>query len=151
MALILLFSTVTGGAVVTTTREWLADRAEPAPAPLRGPTPLDEARKQALTELDRLLAAGPYAAERAQELYEESSGIVRGYVERLDPEWGPELTSTELMDRLKGRSPKGVVLAAEMRTAEAVKFGRLRPHAEPTAVHLTGLRAWLAGRTEVRS
>ncbi len=151
MALLLLFSTVTGGAVVTTTREWLAHRARPAPVPPPGPTSLEEARKQALTELDRLLAAGPYPAERARELYAESSGIVRGYGERLDPEWGPELTSTELMDRLKGRSPEGAVLAAEMQTAEAVKFGRLRPHAEPTAVHLAVLRGWLAGREEVRS
>ncbi len=151
MALLLLFSTVTGGAVVTTTREWLADRAEPAPVPTPGPTSLDEVRKQALTELDRLLAAGPYPAERAHELYEESSGIVRGYVERLDPEWGPELTSTELMDRLKGRSPEDAALKAEMLTAEAVKFGRLRPHGETTAAHLTVLRAWLAGRPEVCS
>ena len=151
MALVLVFSTVIGGAAVTTTREWLADGAEPAPLPPPGPTPLEEARKQALTELDRLLAVGPYPTERAHELYEESSGIVRGYVERLDPEWGPELTSTELMDRLKGRSPEGAVLAGEMRTAEAVKFGLLRPGAEPTAVHLTVLRAWLAGRREVRS
>jgi hypothetical protein len=151
MALVLLFSTVIGGAGVTTTREWLADRAGPAPVPPPNPTTLDEAREQALTELDRLLAAGPHPAERAHELYEESSGIVRGYVERLDPEWGSELTSTELMDRLKGRSPEGAVPAAEMRTAEAVKFGRLRPHAEPTAEHLTVLRTWLAGRGEVRS
>jgi hypothetical protein len=151
MALILLFSTVTVGAVVTTTREWFANRAQPTPVPPPGPTPLDEAGKQALGELDRLLAAGPYAAERAHELYKESSGIVRGYVERLDPEWGPELTSTELMDLLTGRSPEGAVLAAEMHNAEAVKFGRLRPHAEPTAAHLKVLRAWLAGRPEVRS
>jgi hypothetical protein len=151
VALLLLFSTVTGGAVVTTTREWLANRAEPAPLPPPGPTTLEEARNQALTEFDRLLASGPYPAERAHELYGESSGIVRGYVERLDPEWGPELTSTELMDKLKGRSPEGAVLAAEIRNAEAVKFGRLRPHAEPTAEHLTVLRAWVAGRREVLS
>ena len=151
MALVIVFSTVMGGAAVTTTREWLADRAKPAPVPPPGLTTLDEARTQALTELDRLSAAGPYPAERAHELYEGSSGVVRGYVERLDPEWGPELTSTELMDRLKGRSPEGAVLAGEMRTAEAVKFGQLRPDAEPTAVHLTVLRAWLAGRPEVRS
>lgn len=151
MGLFLVFSTVIGGTVVTTTREWLADRAEPGPGPLLGPISLDEARKQALAEIDRLLAAGPYPAERAHELYEESSGVVRGYVERLDPAWGPELTSTELMDRLKGRSPEGAVLTAEMRTAEAVKFGRLRPHAEPTTGHLTVLRAWLAGSPEVRS
>lgn len=156
MALVLLFSTVIGGGVVTTTREWLANRDEPAPVPPPGPTSLDEARKQALAELDRLLAAGPYPAERAHVLYEESSGIVRGYVERLDPEWGPELTSTELMDRLKGGSPEGALPAGdlptgELQTAEAVKFGRLRPHAEPTAAHLTVLRSWLAGRREVRS
>ena len=151
MALLLLFSTVTGGAVVTTTREWLADRSEPAPVPPPGPTPLEEARKQALTELDRLLAADSYPAERAHELYEESSSIVRGYVERLDAEWGPELTSTELMDRLKGGSPEGSSLTAEMRTAEAVKFGLLRPDAEPTGAHLTVLRAWLGDPPEIRS
>jgi predicted ATPase len=55
------------------------------------------------------------------------------------------------MDRLKGGAPEGALLAAEMQTAEAVKFGRLRPHAEPTAVHLTVLRGWLAGKREVRS
>jgi hypothetical protein len=43
------------------------------------------------------------------------------------------------------------VPAAEMHNAEAVKFGRLRPHAEPTVEHLTVLRAWLADRPEVRS
>jgi len=150
-ALLLLFSTVAGSAVVTTTREWLAHRAAPAPVPSPGPIPPDEARKQALTELDRLLAVGPYPAERAHELYEESSGIVRGYVERLDLGWGPELTSMELMDRLRSHSSEGAVLEAEMRTAEAVKFGLLRPQAEPTTAHLTVLRAWLAGTPEVRS
>jgi len=151
MALLLLFSTVIGGGVVTTTREWLADRAEPASVPPTGPVSPDEARKQALTELDRLLAAGPYPAEHTHELYEESSGIVRGYVERLDPVWGHDLTSTELMDRLRGRSPGCAVLEAQMRTAEAVKFGRLRPQAEPTHAHLTVLRAWLADTPEVGS
>jgi len=151
VVLLLLFSTVIGGVVVTTTREWLEGRAEPAPVPPPGPTSLDEARNQALAALDRLLAAGPYSAERTHKLYEESSGIVRGYVERFDPGWGPELTSSELMDRLRSRSPEGAVLEPEMRTAEAVKFGRLRPQAEPTATYLTVLRAWLEGRPEVHS
>ena len=53
----------------------------------RGETAIEiAAAAQALAELDRLLAAGPYPAERAHDLYQESSGIVRGYVERLDPE-----------------------------------------------------------------
>ena len=151
IGLVLIFSTVIGSAVVTTTREWLAGRAGPERVPPPSPTLLDEARRQAMTELDRLLAAGPYSAERAYELYRESSGIVRGYVERLDPQWGPELTSSELMDRLKTRSSEGESLTTEMRTAEAVKFGLLRPAGDPTTAHLTVLRAWLADRPEVRS
>jgi hypothetical protein len=151
IALVLLFSTVVGAAVVTTTRELLADHPKPTQVPPHGPTLLDQARRQALADLDRLLAAVPYPAERAHELYEESSGIVRGYVERLDPQWGPELTSSELMDRLEGRSPEGSSLTAEMRTAEAVKFGLLRPDAEPTGAHLTVLRDWLGDPPEIRS
>ena len=151
VGLLLLFSTVIAGVVVTTTREWLNARGESVPGPLPGPTSLDEARKQALKALDRLLAAGPYSAERAHELYEESSGIIRGYIERFDSGWGPELTSSELMGRMRGRFPEGAVLEPEMRTAEAVKFGRLRPQAEPTTTYLTVLRAWLEGRPEVRS
>ena len=151
LALVLLFSTVIGSAVVTSTREWLAGRDEPALKMHTGATTLDEARTRAITELDRLLASGPYTAERAHELYKESSGIVRGYVERLDPEWGPELTSTELMASLKGRASEVGALAVEMRTAEAVKFGLVRPAAEPTAAHLTVLRAWLADRPEALS
>jgi len=151
VALVLVFSTVIGSAAVATTREWLADRPEPAPGPPPSASLGDQARTHALTELDRLLAAGPYPAERAHGLYEESSAIVREYVERLDPEWGPELTSSELMGRLMRRSPESAPLSAEMRTAEAVKFGLLRPTAEPTKAHLTVLRTWLAGRPEVRS
>lgn len=151
IALVLLFSTVIGGAVVTTTREWLASRPDTTPTPHSGVTTLDQARRQALTELDRLVASGPYPAERAHTLYEESSCIVRAYVERLDPEWGPELTSSELMSRLQGRALEDGSLSAEMQRAEAVKFGQLRPGADPTSVHLTVLRDWLARRPEVRS
>lgn len=149
MALVLLFSTVAGGAVVTTGREWLAGRSAPEAVPPPAPTSLAEARQQAVASLDRLLAAGPYPGERAHELYEESSAVVRGYVERLDPVWGPELTSSELMDSLRERSTDCGALVEEMRTAEAVKFGRLRPNAESTGVHLGELRAWVAGTSEL--
>jgi hypothetical protein len=151
VVLVLLFSTVIGGAVVTTTREWLANRPDTRPIPPAGGTNLDQARRQAITELDRLVASGPYPAERAYALYQASSGIVRGYAERLDPEWGPELTSSELMSELRSRSLEDGSLAAEMHRAEAVKFGLLRPGSDPTSVHLTVLRDWLAGQPEVRS
>jgi hypothetical protein len=147
-ALILLFSTVIGGAVVTTTRGWLARRGEPVRAAPAGPLSVVEARRQALEELDGLIAAGPYPPERAHGLYGRSSDIVRRYVERLDPAWGPELTSTELMRGLEGRSLAGGGAAEEMGRAEAVKFGRLRPAAGATEGHLLALRAWIGGSKE---
>jgi hypothetical protein len=151
VVLLLAFSTVIGGTVVTTTREWLAGRGSSPPTPEATLTSLDEARRHAVAELDRLMAAGPYDADRAPELYRASSDVMRGYVERLDPAWGPELTSTELMGRLARSSSADTGLEAEMRTAEAVKFGRLRPDAEPTATHLRVLRSWLADPPEARS
>ncbi len=150
IALVLLFSTVIVGAVTTSARGWLADRGEPAPT-AAVPTSMDEARRRAIEVLDRLLAAGPYPPEQAQPLYSESSGVVRRFVERLDPEWGPELTSTELMRSLAARASDGDALTPEMRTAEAVKFGRLRPDPEHTTAHLTVLRSWFEGRAGGRA
>jgi hypothetical protein len=150
VALVLLFASVMGGAVLTSTRSWLATRP---PVPDQPPPPLptlEQARLHALAELDRLLAAGPYPEERARELYSASSGIVRGYVERFDPDWGPDLTSTELMARLDARDRAGPDLLVEMRTAEAVKFGRIRPDAPAAEAHLQGLRRWLSDVVEAR-
>lgn len=148
IALVLLFSSVIGGAVVSTTREWLAHRPEAHSQPLSGPSSLDEARLRALTELDRLLGGGPYARDSARELYSHSSRIVREYAEWLGPGLGPDLTSTELMARLDAASRATSELLSEMRTAEAVKFGKLRPEAPAADGHLRVLRGWVADSRE---
>jgi len=149
IALLLVFSAVIGGAAVTTTREWLSGRVPPGPEPV-APLSLAEVRARALSELDRMIGDGPYPSERAKGVYDASSGTVRGYAERLDPAWGPELTSTELMTRLGGRALAGGALVAEMGRAEAVKFGRLRPDATSTEAHLRTLREWVRSSPEVR-
>lgn len=107
----------------------------------------EAARKQALEELDRLLEEGLPAKGRVLELYTRSSGIIRRYAERLDPAYGADLTSSELTHRLQTRAHErdGAALFGELRTAEVVKFGRLRPQAEEAETHLISLRAWLEG------
>jgi hypothetical protein len=88
-----------------------------------------------------------------QELYRRSSAIVRGYVELLDTDWGPDLTSSELMLRLEARVDRAAVagLAHEMGAAEVVKFGRLRPPQTVAERHLGTLRAWLEASAGVET
>jgi hypothetical protein len=142
IALVLLFSSVIGGAVTTTTRGWLATRQAPARPTSAGPPSLADARLHALSQLDRLLA-NVVAGERVLELYTESSGIIRGFVERLRPDLGLDLTATESMERLEAASEGSPDLFAEMRQAERVKFGRLRPDRDAAEHHLRTVRTWV--------
>ncbi len=107
----------------------------------------ETSRKQAMDELDRLLEEDLPAKGRLLELYTRSSGIIRRYAERLDPAYGADLTSSELMHRLQARSHErdGAALFDELRTAEIVKFGRFRPETGEAETHLRSLRAWLEG------
>jgi hypothetical protein len=117
---------------------------------LRGPdaarwTP-ETSRRHALDELDRLLEERLHARGRTHELYTRSSGVVRDYAERLNPEHGADLTSSELMARLGapvGNGHASAPLRDQMRTAEVVKFGRLRPEGTEAETHLRSLRAWV--------
>ncbi len=144
LTLLALFSSTLVGAGVTTTREWLGRRTRPATTHPAASFTAESARLAALLEIDRLLAAGPHAADRVPSVYEASSGIVRGYAERLDAAWGPDLTSTELVGRLRVGGGASDALVEAMQVAEAVKFGRLRPGSSAAESHLWTLRAWLS-------
>ena len=100
--------------------------------------------QKALDELDRILALGLHTEGRTDEFYERSSSVVRSFVEGLDAEWHPSLTSTELMSKLEawtnGSAPE---LYASMHAAEVVKFGRLRPDASTAEGHWRDLRSWV--------
>jgi len=103
-------------------------------------------RRDALEQLDALLAERLTAAGRTQELYTRSSGIVRRFVGRMDPALGADLTSSEVAGRLQGRTNgrHGPALFREMITAEIVKFGRARPGAGEAETHIRSLREWIA-------
>lgn len=123
-------------------QDWYSSRPTPA-GPARDP--VEVARDNALSELDRLKGLELPAQGRVDELYAGSSDAVRGFVEHLDPDWGPDQTTTELMASLvEARSESPPDLVHEMRGAEVVKFGRSRPD-EPAADRFwSTLRGWVS-------
>lgn len=144
VGLLALFSSTLVGAGVSATRTSLGRRTR---APATPPDPArsaEAARLAALAELDRLLASGPQSPDMIPAVYRASSGAVRGYIERLDPTWGPELTSTELVSRLRAGPGASDELVEAMSAAERVKFGRHRPGSADTESYLRALRAWLS-------
>lgn len=143
VGLALLSSMALLGVVVSAARTRIAARGPRSGS--HGDT-LEDARLAALAELDRLLAMVPRDEQHMRDLYTRSSGAVRGYVERLDPAWGPNLTSSELMTVLDRHAHGGSVhtLVAEMDAAEVVKFGRWRPEPPTAEAHLRALRHWVA-------
>jgi hypothetical protein len=143
VGLALLLSSALVGIVVSSTRARLAGK--PGGNTPTEPLTLDDARRAALARLDRLLEEGLHREGRARELYARSSGIVREYVRLFDPRWGPDLTSSELMERLDARVDEGSALdlRREMLEAEVVKFGRLRPGPGAAEQHVLALRQWV--------
>jgi hypothetical protein len=103
-------------------------------------------RREALDELDALLGERLAADGRTHELYTRSSAIVRRFVGRMDPALGADLTSSEVVGRLEGRTNGrlGHALFRELGTAEVVKFGRARPGAGEADAHIRSLRDWVA-------
>jgi hypothetical protein len=137
------FSSVLATAGVTTSRRWLLARRMAQPAAGSPPSTTEEARRAALAEIERLLAAGPYDGEREKPVYTASSDVVRGYAARLTTDWVPGLTSSELMSRFERAESADARLAETMALAERVKFGRLRTGSGTLEAHLGTLRDWL--------
>lgn len=144
--LIALFGVLLTGLVTISAREWVEARGTvPAPPP-------PSSRQRALNALDELAARGLHRQGHVRELYAAWSDIVRRYVEGFAEEWGPAWTSTELIADLQGRrrglaverALSAEAVSREMRTAEEVKFGGLRPDAETAHAHLQRVRDWIA-------
>jgi hypothetical protein len=143
VALMGFFSSVLAAAGVTTSRQWLERRRRGVPGTVAGPSTPEDARRAALTAIERLIAEGAQGSEREKEVYAASSDIVRGYAALLTADWVPGLTSTELMARF-ATSDGGPGVTHAMALAERVKFGRLRTGSDALLAHLVELRRWLS-------
>ena len=145
LVLLLVSSCVLIAVLVMTMHKWLQSRARSEGSPVVVGSSLNDAKREALTELDSLLPLGLHTGGRTHDFYTATSGIVRRYAERLDARWGPALTSTELMRDLQAYGNAAPVdgLLAEMNAAEAVKFGQLRPEVVAAEAHWRAVREWI--------
>jgi len=135
------FSSILAVAGTSKTREWLDGRKRSSPGTGTVRTSHEEARLAVLGVIDRLIADGPYGADREKGVYAASSDALRGYAARLATDWVPGLTSTELMRRFEAEAE---AVTHAMAIAERVKFGRYRTGGDALQAHLSTLRAWLA-------
>jgi hypothetical protein len=139
-------TTLLAGVATTLVRRSLAGRRAAREAAASEAARSERSRLQeALDELDLLFGLGLHSDGMMKEFYQRSSGVVRTYVESLNGAWGPSLTSTELMDELKQERNGGAApdLLSAMKSAEVVKFGRLRPDREAAELHWGALREWV--------
>jgi hypothetical protein len=142
-ALLIVGFTLAIGGVLTVSARDLFDRTNGRVS--RPASPSLSPRLAALAALDHLLELGLHTDGRVDEFYRRGSDIVRRYVETLDPRWGSDQTSTELMRALDERQDRRAdpALLIGMKSAETVKFGRLRPAPSDAESHWQTLRLWI--------
>lgn len=107
---------------------WLwAGRRDRTPAPLApiGPT----ARERALALMERARSAGLVEKNELKAFYSLVAEAVRGYMEAVEPAWGADLTTTELLPRLHARDAVPVMqdVLRVLHRADLVKFARFQP------------------------
>jgi hypothetical protein len=105
-----------------------------------------DARSRALAALDGARKAGLLEAGRPDRFYDAMSGTLRTFVAETHPDWGEDLTTPELLDRMgRGgvRADDVAALAEVLRAADLAKFARRTP---PPGVALDDwrrARAWV--------
>ena len=123
---------------------WWWRRRRPVPAVAAAPSVPPRERALALLELVR--EAGLLERGALKEFYSGVADAVRGYAAALDRRWGEDLTTTELLGRL--RVQVGAAEAARLReilgAADQVKFARREVDRETALAEWRAARAWVA-------
>lgn len=114
------------------------------------PEPELHTRAEALRELDRIRELGWHRNGRVIDFYDATTGVLRRYSGREEPEEGAALTSSELVERLRSRWGESAVeaLGSAVWTAERAKFGGYRPAAEAAERDWSTVRDWIARARE---
>lgn len=123
---------------------WLYRRRRPlAVAPAVATTSPQEL---ALAALDRARAMGLLEAGKYKEFYVLVSDAVRHFMAALDARWGGDLTTTELVGRVRVMAgpTRAAELASILGTADLVKFARLQPAQERALHDWTNAREWVS-------
>lgn len=109
--------------------------------------PVVTPRERALAILDEARQAGLVERGEMKAFYTRIADATRHYAAALNPSWGEDLTTTELLGRLRaqaGPEPSGR-LAAVLRAADQVKFARRSPEPDVAGEEWSAARAWVLG------
>ena len=89
-------------------------------------------REAALAALDRIRRSGALEQGAYRRFYSDVSETLRGFVAALDPQLGPDLTTSELAARTRATGREGAAreLIAVLQAADLVKFARRRATAD---------------------
>ncbi|HEX9108855.1 MAG TPA: hypothetical protein VF832_16530 [Longimicrobiales bacterium] len=122
---------------------WLVKRLRRRPVVV-APEERLTARERALRDLDRVRVAGLLEAGESKLFYVHSTIAVRRYLDALDPTWGADRTTSELIPRLRKLDLRvAAALARLLDRADLVKFARLRPAQSEALTDWMELRKWV--------
>lgn len=126
---------------------WRRRRRGP-PQPLQPVLPFVPPREAALAALDRAREAGLLEAGEFKRFYSLLSEALRHYLAALEPEWGADLTTTELRGRMRQvagpEHDDGVTeLARILVAADLVKFARQGTDAAQALAQWHEARNWV--------
>ncbi len=124
---------------------WRRRRSALAPAPSREPAIPPRAR--ALAALRETRESGLVERGDMKGFYTRVAEAVRDYVAALEPVWGEDLTTTELLARFRAEvgPSESAGLREVLAPADQVKFARRSPDRETALAEWETARAWVAG------
>jgi hypothetical protein len=123
---------------------WWLKRRRTAPA-LAPAAPRRHPREQALAALHDARHAGLIERQEWKEFYTRVAHALRVYLDAVDPAWGEDLTTTELLVRVRERAgtEHAAALASLLPPADQVKFARHEPDAVSAMEQWEAARAWV--------
>ena len=130
-----------GGAGAVFLPRWWASRGAAWWARRHGRSP----RQEAMRELVRIRSSQWHRNDRVDEFYACLTDTLRHFVHRMEPTWGPALTSSEILARMEQRWGVGGLesIAAVVTMAERVKFGGHRPEPDGAEADWTKVHDWI--------
>ena len=105
--------------------------------------PSAPAHEIALARLDALRRSDLLARGEMKRYYDELAETLRRYAAAIEPEWGVDLTTSELTHRVRARDASLLDVIRILGSADLVKFARARPPVDLADRDLDAARAWI--------
>lgn len=104
-------------------------------------------REAALARLQAAREAGLVERGELKEFYTRIAAAIREYLAAIEPAWSEDLTTTELLARVRGFAGAGAAtdLSGVLRPADQVKFARRQVDARTGHEEWERARSWVAG------